>query len=113
MALRTCTISFKDIDGVRHSVDVAAESVYEAAALGIALFYQHEWSHRIGATTQFEVAVSKEPAVTHTLTFGQILKWSEGGGGPKDVLKKDRVNALITRGKPEPPDAKPSGYRNH
>ena len=113
MALRTCTISFKDIDGVRHSVDVAAESVYEAAALGIALFYQHEWSHRIGATTQFEVAVSQEPVVTHTLTFGQILKWSEGGGGPKDVLKKDRVNALITRGKPEPPDTKPRGYRNH
>jgi uncharacterized protein (UPF0210 family) len=33
MPLRTCTVSFNGPSGIRHSVDVTAESVYEAAAL--------------------------------------------------------------------------------
>jgi len=34
VALRTCTVSFSGPSGICHSVDVTAESVYEAAALG-------------------------------------------------------------------------------
>jgi hypothetical protein len=37
VALRTCTVSFRDCSGIRHSVIVVAESVYEAAALGLRL----------------------------------------------------------------------------
>jgi hypothetical protein len=35
VALRTCTVSFTGPSGIRHSVDVTAESSYEAAALGV------------------------------------------------------------------------------
>jgi hypothetical protein len=35
VALRTCTVSFVGPSGVRHAVEVTAESVYEAAALGV------------------------------------------------------------------------------
>jgi DNA polymerase III subunit epsilon len=35
VALRTLTVSFTGPSGVRHSVEVAAESIYEAAALGV------------------------------------------------------------------------------
>jgi hypothetical protein len=35
VALRTCTVSFTSPVGVRHSVDVIAESIDEAAALGV------------------------------------------------------------------------------
>jgi hypothetical protein len=35
VALRTCTVSFADPSGIRHSVEVMAESIYEAAALGV------------------------------------------------------------------------------
>ena len=35
VALRTCTVSFMGPSGVRHSVEVTAESVYAAAALGV------------------------------------------------------------------------------
>ena len=33
---RICTVTFVDLSGIRHSVDVQAESVYEAASLGLA-----------------------------------------------------------------------------
>jgi len=35
VALRTCTVSFVGPSGVRHAVQVTAESVYEGAALGV------------------------------------------------------------------------------
>jgi hypothetical protein len=35
---RSCLVSFADSEGIRHAVEVAASSLYEAAALGIAEF---------------------------------------------------------------------------
>jgi hypothetical protein len=33
--LRVCTVSFKSATAISHSVDVQAETLYEAAALGL------------------------------------------------------------------------------
>ncbi len=35
MAPKSCTVSFIGPAGVRHSVDVSAESLYEAAIVGV------------------------------------------------------------------------------
>jgi hypothetical protein len=35
------TVSFRDPDGVRHSVDVGAETMYEAAVLALRSFREH------------------------------------------------------------------------
>jgi hypothetical protein len=35
-------VSFTDSRGIRHSVEVAGESVYEAAELSIAEFHRHD-----------------------------------------------------------------------
>ena len=39
-----CIIKFRDGDGVEHAVEVAAASVYEAAALGLQRFRRCDWS---------------------------------------------------------------------
>src|SRR4029453_18643696 len=36
MPLRLCSVGFKSATGISHSVDVEAETLYEAAALGLA-----------------------------------------------------------------------------
>ena len=36
--LRTCTVSYKDLQDIEHAVQVTAETLYEAAALGLAAF---------------------------------------------------------------------------
>ena len=45
VALRTCTVSFTGPSGVRHSVEVTAESIYEAAALGVSAL-KNSWLGR-------------------------------------------------------------------
>ena len=62
VALRTCTISFTGPSGVRHSVDVTAESVYEAAALGVSALKKDTWVDVVAPGSDIEVRVS-EPAV--------------------------------------------------
>jgi hypothetical protein len=37
-----CTVSYVDLDGIRHSVEVEAEGLYEASVLAICAFRKHE-----------------------------------------------------------------------
>ena len=37
-----CLVSYVDMDGVRHAVEVEAGSMYEAAALAITKFKKHD-----------------------------------------------------------------------
>jgi hypothetical protein len=61
VALRTCTVSFMGPSGVRHSVEVTAESVYEAAALGVSALRNSGWADAIAPGTELEIQV-REPA---------------------------------------------------
>jgi hypothetical protein len=40
VGIRSCTVSFEDGAGIRHTVQVTAESVFEAAALALRAFEQ-------------------------------------------------------------------------
>ena len=46
--LRTCKVSVSDVDGVEHSVEVTAETLYGAAAAALVAFHDDAWlrSHR-------------------------------------------------------------------
>jgi hypothetical protein len=95
MALRACTVSFVGASGVRHSVDVSAETLYEAAAAGLNLLRQEGWSEVVGPGTQIEVQV-QAPAARHSLTLAQIRRWCDGvAASPEEVLKRARVKRLL------------------
>jgi hypothetical protein len=47
MATKTCTVSFVGPSGVCHSVDVSADSLYEAAIGGFSLLKQDGWADPI------------------------------------------------------------------
>ena len=40
--MATCFVSFQDLDGVRHAVEVQAEVCMKAAVLGLAVFKKHD-----------------------------------------------------------------------
>ena len=95
MALRTCTVSFTGPSGVRHSVEVAAESIYEAAALGVAALKNSRWTDAIAPGTELEVQV-REPATRHRVTVQQIRRWCDGiAVSPDETLKKRRLKQLL------------------
>jgi hypothetical protein len=62
VALRTCTVSFTDPSGVRHSVEVTGESIYEAAALGDPALKNSGWVDAIAPGIEFEIEV-RAPSV--------------------------------------------------
>jgi hypothetical protein len=59
--------------GVRHAVEVTAESVYEAAALGVSALRNSGWADAIAPGTELEIQV-REPATSHRLTVRQIQR---------------------------------------
>lgn len=43
MGVRSCRVTIQDIDGVSHTVDVTAATLYEAVAQGLAAIRGNEW----------------------------------------------------------------------
>lgn len=94
---RTCVVSFVDPEGTRHSIEVAAESLYEAAALAVAEFRRHPWSDGVqpGTMTQLEVNI-KPPVTTHQVSIRQLEQWTaRTARSPHEILQKARVRELL------------------
>ena len=70
MSLRVCTVGFKSPTGISHSVEVEAETLYEAAGLGLARLKKDGWIEGLGPATRLEIVV-RAPAARHTLTVTQ------------------------------------------
>jgi hypothetical protein len=93
--LRSCSVSFVGPTGVRHGVEVMAESLYEAAILGVALLRKDGWADQIAPGTQFDIQV-REPAATHCVSMAQLRRWVDGVTvGPDETLKKRRLLELL------------------
>jgi hypothetical protein len=83
--IAACIVSFVDLDGVRHSVEVEADGLYEASVLGLHAFRKHELEP--GGLTQLEVEVRS--SVKHTLTVTKVREWcSAACGRPKKGSSK-------------------------
>jgi hypothetical protein len=60
--LRTCTVAAKDIQDVEHSVEVTAETLYEAIATALAALQKDNWVGEIGqGFTTVSVLVQQSP----------------------------------------------------
>jgi hypothetical protein len=95
VAVRTCTVSFRSPSGIAHSVDVQAESLYEAAALGLGLLKKDGWIEGLGPATRLEIHV-RQPSATHVISVQQLHRWLDGTTAtPADVLRRARVRALL------------------
>jgi hypothetical protein len=90
--VRSCHVSFLDSEGVRHAVEVQAESLYEAAVVALSRFRQHDWSPGIGSHLEIEIRSS----VVHTITVGKIQSWLEGGArSPSEAATKQRLKQFL------------------
>ncbi len=76
MASRLCNVSLTDPDGVRHTVEVSAESLMEAAALGLAALKRENRIHGPGRAARLDVTVLA-PVVKHSVSVERVMKWLE------------------------------------
>ena len=70
MAGQLCAVSAFDAHGIRHCVEVTAESIFEATAKALALLKQNGWTQPVSSGTRLEVEV-QPPAVAHIVTVIQ------------------------------------------
>ena len=93
--LRQCTVSFKSATGITHAVEVEAETLYEAAGLGLARLKQDGWIEGLGPGSKLEIQV-REPSTVHSLTVQQLHRWLEGvTPSAGDVLRRARVRQML------------------
>ena len=104
MPLRTCTVSYKDPEGIRHSVEVPADSLYETAALGLRVFHAAEFLEPPTAPgTALEICVRDAVVVVHEVRIGKLRNWLFGGGArsPAQMILKERLRSGLPWLKPE------------
>lgn len=90
--MAACIVSYLDTEGLRHTVEVYAESLYEAAVLAVRTFREHACEP--GQLSNLEVEVRS--SVTHTITLRKIHDWLNGGAKtPKEAIMKDKLRALL------------------
>lgn len=93
--IRTCAVSFLDPSGIRHSTEVTAETLYEAAVLGIRAISQ-EWGIEPAQLTPIEIEV-RAPATLHSVTLRHIRQWLDGASrSPKERVLRDRLREMLT-----------------
>jgi len=90
--MASCVVHYVDLNGVRHSVELEADSLYEAAVKAIVIFRQHGCEPGTMGKLEVEVRTS----VVHTLTRQQVERWlGQGGKTPKEVVTKERLRAML------------------
>jgi hypothetical protein len=98
VSVRSCTVSFKDVQGIRHGVEVEAESLYEAAVFGIQRLNRDPWLEKIGPATVLDIEV-KEAGTKHTISLQQIERWLSGAtANPNDAMKKAKLKMMLVKG---------------
>jgi hypothetical protein len=96
VALRTCSVSCKDLQDVQHTVEVTAETLYEAVAKALVIFRQNDWVADIGTGMTAVTVVVKEPTVLHQVLmkdFAQCLK--RNGRSPAETASRSALRQQL------------------
>ena len=97
MALRLCTVGFTAATGISHSVDVEAETLYEAAALGLARLKKDGWIEGLGPGSRLQIVV-RQPGSHHSVTVRQVEQWlGSVNASPMETLKKAKLKRLLAQ----------------
>jgi hypothetical protein len=95
MSARTCRVSFTDAECIRHTTEVQAESLHEAAILAVRVFRQDGWIDVVGTAARLEIQVLP-PVVTHSVSLLQVRRWLDGAvTDPADAVRKRRLKELL------------------
>ena len=95
MPLRSCRVTIKDMEDITLSVEVAAETLYEAVAQGLAATRRDEWVAGIADGPKVTVSVG-DVRVEHEVKLTEFTKWLERpGGSPREVSQKHKIRTIL------------------
>lgn len=100
MPVRSCKVTIEDMNGVRHTVDVTAASLYEAVALGMAAIRTDEWVTGIAQGLNPVTVQVTNVSVKHEVKLIDFTKWLDrAGGSPREMTDRKRIREILGMGK--------------
>jgi len=99
MNLRQCRVTVSDMEGVKHSLEVTASTLYEAVALGLVAIREQDWAGEIAeGLNTVDVSVTAVP-VMHSVRMQDFNKWlSRKGGTPNDLSQRKHIRQILGLG---------------
>jgi hypothetical protein len=96
MPVRSCHVTIKDMEGVTHTVEVTAETLYEAVALGLAAILGNEWVMGIAQGLNAVQVCVKDVPVVHSVQLKDFTAWLErSAGSPRELSKRKRIKQIL------------------
>jgi hypothetical protein len=99
MAVRTCKVTWVDAEGIEHTVQVTAQTLYEAVAQALRVFREHDWCDRDlrGSTASVVVKIA-QPEIEHRVRIRDFAGWLESvGKSPAEMLLKQRLREIVSK----------------
>ena len=89
--VRTCRVTARGLDGIGHSVEVQASTLFEAAAAALTVFREQGWStDALTPNAMLRVEVRVPPTV-HDVPLKAVEQWLRSPStGPRDFAAKRR-----------------------
>lgn len=98
MSLKACTVVVHDLNDTAHSLDVTAETLYEAVAQALAAVHGHEWAGDIGRGLTTVTVKVRNPEITHIVKVQDFENWlNRGCKSPKETILKERLRRMLGR----------------
>jgi len=94
--LKACTVVVDDLNGTAHSLNVTAETLYEAVAQALATVRGHRWVGDIGKGLTTVTVKVRNPEVTHIVKIQDFENWlTRGSKSPADAAVKSRLRRML------------------
>lgn len=98
VVLRTCTVAVKDLQDVEHSVEVTAETLYEAVATAVAALQKDNWVGEIGRGFTTITVLVHQPPIRHEVKMKDFISWlGRQGRSPAEVTLKQKLERILSR----------------
>jgi hypothetical protein len=96
VVFRKCTVAVKDVQDVEHSIEVTAETLYEAIATAIAALQKDNWVAEIGHGLTTVTVVVQQPPVKHEVRMKDFVSWlGRQGRSPAEVILKQKLQKIL------------------
>jgi hypothetical protein len=96
MPARSCRVAIQDLEGIVHTVEVTAESLYEAVAQGLAALRGHDWIAGLQQQGMVKVSVA-DVRVEHHVRLAEFTQWLEkpGAKSPRELVQRKRARSIL------------------
>jgi hypothetical protein len=96
MPVRSCRVTIQDLDGVSHTVEVTAATLYEAVAQGLAALRGNEWVAGIAQGLNVVKVSVADVRVEHEVKLMDFTKWLDRrGGSPREMSERQRLRSIL------------------